>query len=369
MRILDRYISNSVISIFVSTILIFCFLYILIDVASNLSEIIDRKVPLNILLLYYSTFLPVIFIHTSPIACLLAVLLTFSRLNNNNEIIALRSSGLNFWRIAKPALSFALIVSALAFWVNERYVPQASANSEDIRNENIILQVDTERKKKADIKNLTFYGLKNRLFFIDSFDPNTYELKGITIIGQDDRQNMREKIVALEGVWTGIAWKFHQVQMTSFEESDGELKEKIKYYEFKLMDIKETPKDFLRQRLNVTSMNIQQLYSYINRFSHSGAVKALNNLKVDFYQKIAFPFRNIVIVLLGLPLVFMTERRKAATFTSIGIAIGIGFFYYVIEAVSIALGKGGAIAPLVSACFAPFIFCCIAFYLIRTKFA
>ncbi len=367
MRILDSYILKSIVIIFVSTIIVFAFLYILIDAAANLDELIRQKVGLDVLWQYYSSFFPIIFTQTAPIACLIATLLTLSRLNSHNEVIVLRSSGLNFWQITKPALCFGILVSTFIFWVNERFVPRATASSEQIRTDNIILKADKERKQ-ASIKNLTFYGLKNRLYFIDSFDPNTYELEGITIIGQDNKQNFQEKIVALKGQWTGIAWKFFKCQITSFNPNDLANPQQIKYYEEKLMDIKETPQDFIRQRINVTAMNIRQLYDYIKRFSNSGATKALNNLRVDLHQKIAFPFGNIVIILIGMPLALMTGRRKALTFTSLGISIAIGFFFYVFNAIGLALGKGGLFPPFLAAWLAPLIFLGMALHLIRTRF-
>ncbi len=368
MRIVERYIADSIFRIFASTVLVFCFLYVLIDLAANLSEIIDRKVPLDILLRYYSAFLPVILVQTSSIACLIATLFTYSQMNGNNEIIALRASGLNFWQLTKPALCFALVISAAVFWLNERYVPTATLSSEDIRNENIILKVDSDRKKKADIKNLTFYGLQNRLYFIDSFDAENYEIQGITILGQDPDQNVSEKIVALNGKWTGLAWKFFQCQITTFEPGHFTRPREVKFYPEKLMDIKETPQDFLSQRLNVTAMNIKQLAAYIQRFAGSGAAKALNNLRVDLHQKIAFPFATFVIVLVGLPLSMMVGRRKALTFTSLGIAVLIGFLFYVANAVGLAFGKGGLFPPVVSAWLAPGVFLLAAGVLIKLKF-
>ena len=316
MRIIDRYIARSIISIFFSTIFVFCFLYILIDMASNLDEILDRQVPWLILMEYYASFFPIILVQTSTISCLIAVLLTYSHLNTNNEAIVLRSSGLSFWQIIRPAIIFGLIVSAFIFWLNERYVPMATTQSRSIRNENIILAVDSQRKKQAKIKNLTFYGLKNRLFYIDSFDPDTFEMEGITIIGQYNNQNLKEKINALKGKWTGIAWKFYQCSISYFDSTNLASPEQYNYYEEKLLDIKETPQDFLRQRINVTSMNIRQLHEYINRFSDSGAVKAINNLRVDLHEKIAYPFGNLVVILVGLPLALMSGRRKAMTFTN-----------------------------------------------------
>ncbi len=368
MRIIERTISFSIFRIFFATIFTFCFLYILIDVAANLAEIIDRKVPWEILLKYYSSFFPIIIVQTSTIACLIGVLLTYSQMNSHNELIALRSAGVNFWRISRPAITFALLVSVFVFYLNEHFVPRASVSSEQIRNDNIILKADTERKKKDKIKNLPYYGLKNRLYFFDTFDPNTNEVQGVTIIGQDQQQRMSEKIVALNGKWTGVTWKFFQCQITTFDPNEINKPKEIKYFTEKIMDIKESPQDFLRQRLNVDAMNLQQLHSYIQRFSESGAAKALNNLRVDFHQKIAFPFATLVIVLVGLPLAMLTGRRKAVTFTSLGIAILIGFLYYVFNAVGLAFGKGGFFPPILAAWMAPLVFLMIATYLIQTKF-
>ena len=135
------------------------------------------------------------------------------------------------------------------------------------------------------------------------------------------------------------------------------------------MDIKETPNDFLRQRLDITAMNMQQLHEYIKRFKGSGAAKTINNLKVDFHQKITFPLRNIIIVLVGLPFALMSVgKRKAMTFTSIAIAMVIGFLYYVVDAVGLALAKGGGISPWEGAWLAPILFLIIALSVILKKF-
>jgi len=370
MRILDRYITKSIASIFIYTILIFCFLYILIDVTSQLDEFIDRKIPIDILVKYYISYFPIILSQPiSSVACLIAVLFTFSNLNNSNEIIAMRASGLSFWKITKPAILFGLIVSMMVFWVNERLVPQATEVTQKIRNENMVLLVDRLRKKREKIKNLTFYGLKNRLYFIDMFDPDTDELHGITIIEYDEDQNIKQKIIALKGIWTGLSWKFINCQIEIFSKTNLNTRLKIKVHEEKLMDIKETPNDFLQQRLNVSSMNILQLKDYIDRFSRSGATKALNNMRVDLHQKIAYPFGNFVIVLIGLPFALMIRSRKGGTFISIGVALILGFLYYVANAVALAFGKGGLFPPIISAWSVPLLFTIVAIVIIETDFS
>lgn len=369
MRILDRYILKDIIGIFLGTVVTFAFLFILIDTFANLEDFIEKKVPMDVIVQYYISFLPVVAVNTSTMACLIAVLFTYSQLNSNNEIVAARASGLNFWQITRPALIFALIVSAFVFLVNERFVPQSSLINEQIRDSQIKITAAQKGKGRPLIHNLTFYGMKNRLFFVDVFDPNTNEISGVTIIGHDKNQNLIEKILAAKGKWTGIAWKFLRCQITEYNSKLPNVPGEIRVYDEKLMDIRETPEDFMKQRLNITAMNLKQLRDYIKRFSGSGATKTVTNLQVDFHQKIAFPLRAFIIVLAGLPFVLIAaSKRKTAALASIAVALIIGFLYYVLDAVGLALGKGGGLPPMASAWLAPGIFLTAALIAIKSKF-
>ncbi len=368
MRILDRYITKSIFVIFFGTVFTFAFLFILIDSFGNLQDFIEKSVPLELIVQYYLAFLPTVIVQTSTMACLIAVLFTYSNLNTHNEIIAIRASGLNFWQITKPALIFSLFVAALVFLVNEKFVPQSSMISQEIKESKIKVVISEKDKGRPLIRNLTFYGLKNRLFFVDVFDPNTNDITGITIIGHDNKQNLIEKVAALKGHWTGIAWKFYNCQITSYNSLQPNIPGEIRIYGEKLMDIKESPRDFLRQRLDISAMNLKQLHDYIKRFSGSGAVKTINNLTVDYHQKMAFPLRNVVIILVGLPFALASGKRKAGTFASIAVALSIGFLYYVLDAVGLALGKGGGLPPWAGAWLAPTVFFIIGIIVIRRRF-
>jgi len=87
------------------------------------------------------------------------------------------------------------------------------------------------------------------------------------------------------------------------------------------------------------------------------------------HQKITFPLRNFVIVLIGLPFALMSVgKRKAMTFTSIAIALVIGFLYYVSDAVGLALAKGGALLPWEGAWMTPITFTLMAIFIILKNF-
>jgi lipopolysaccharide export system permease protein len=364
MRILDRYILKSVLSLFFSCLFTFLFLYIIIDVFSHLDEILKQKANLDMLGNYYLAYLPIIFVQVSPIACLLSTLYTFGSLNRNNELIAMRSSGLNIFQISRTVIMFGIIVSACVFWVNDRFVPSSMSSTEKIKAQ---MESGTKRAKEKGrevITNLSMYGLKNRLFFVNKFTLATNTMERIIILEHDEKQNITKKIVANKGVYKDGQWTFYQCITYHFDEN-VQIKEEPQYLEEEVMDIPETPYDFLHQMLLPDFMTISQLKDYMWRLSKSGATTVIRNLKVDLYQRFASPLTSIIIILLGIPFSMMM-RKRATGLSSVGLSIMVGFFYYVLNAVSVALGKAGIFMPALAVSLSHIIALISAIYLIQT---
>jgi len=347
MRILDRYILKSVIMLFLSCIFIFLFLYITIDLLTNLEDIIKFKVGIAMLIQYYLCFLPIMFIQVSPFACLLSTLYAFGKLNHDNEIIAMRSSGMSIIQISKTVIILGAMISLFAFWVNDRFVPQSLIMTEKIREQMWEGEKNRRLEKQNIIANLAMYGLKNRLYFINKFTATPGILEGITILEHDKEQNITKKIVANKGAFKDGLWEFQQCITYNFT-PDGKMIEEPHYFEKEIMAIPETPRDFANQKQRPSYMTIAQLEDYIWKFSKSGTSTIIRNLRVDLYEKFSMPFTNMIIILLGIPFSLMM-RKRATGLSSIGLSLMVGFLYYVLEAIAIALGKGGVLFPALAA--------------------
>lgn len=346
MRILDRYIFNSVVSIFSGCLFVFTFLYVIIDLFANLDMILKHKIGFGILNQYYLANLPLIFVQVVPIACLLSTLYTFAKLNRNNEIIALRACGLSIFQISKTVIILGFILSLAVFFVNDRFVPKSMVLTRKFKD-----QMETEyhkiRKKEPEvIKNFSMYGSKNRLFYAGSFSPSTKTMEGIVILEHDKKQNVAQKIMAQKGVFEKGLWRFYNCYTFIFDDNGQDIKEQ-KYLEQEIMSIPETPEDFLNQRERPEFMTIAQLNSYILKLTNNGAVNAAKNFQIDLYQRFTMPFTAVIITLLGIP--FSLKIRKRVTgISSLGVSIMLGFLYYVLNAISIASGKAGFLPPIIS---------------------
>lgn len=362
MRILDRYILKSAVTVFLTCFLAFLFLYIVIDIFANLNDILKQHVSMEILRPYYLSYIPVIFVQLAPIACLLATLYTFGKLNRDNEIIAMRSSGLSILQISQTVIIFSILISLAVFFVNDKFVPDSWSLNQKMRNRIGVDAKAMQEKEKEAVKNLSMYGLKNRLFFINRFIIATNTMEGIVVLEHNQQQSLTRKIVAGKGVYQDGLWRFYQVITYDFD-ANGQIKEEPRYAEEEIMPISETPREFLNQRKNPEFMNISQLSNYIWRLSKSGASTVLINLKVDLYQRYMMPITSLIMVLIGVPF-SLRMKKRATSLSAMGLAMTVGFLYYVLNAISIALGKSGVLAPFLAASLSHLVVFLISLYFI-----
>jgi lipopolysaccharide export system permease protein len=362
MRILDRYIIQSVFVVFLTCLFSFLFLYIIVDAVAFLADILKQKTDPWLLAQYYFSYLPIIFVKVSPFSCLLATLYTFGKLNRNNEVIAMRAAGLSIMQITKTVIIFGAVVSLVVFWVNDRFVPSSVSMTKKIRDQ-IEGYANKPRSGEPDaISNLSMYGSDNRLFFVNKFTLSRSAMEGIIIFEHDRHQEISRKIIATSAVFKDKKWTFYQA-LTYDLDMNGQLKGDPRYAEEEVMNIPETPRDFLNQRQRPDSMTIAQVSDYIRKLSTSGAITAVRNLRIDLYQKFTDPLTSLLIIILAIPFSLRVKKRSGGL-ASLGLSIVMGFLYYVLNAVGIALGKGGIIMPMLSVSISHIIIFLTSLYLI-----
>ena len=360
MLILDKYLIKHFFKSFFSSLLVFIFLYIIIDIFASLQEIINNHPPFAKVAEYYLYSIPTFFAQISSIAALLATLFTLGNFNQSNEIIAMRSTGLSVYQIIRPLIAFGLVLSLGIFLLNETVIPQTQKTSRMIKK----FYIDKAAEGSSDqaIENVAVYGFDNRLFFINKLYPKSNIIEGLTILENDAQQNVKSKIYAEKAVWRNNRWVLYQCFIYHLD-NDKKIKGEPLYFSDTTFKMEETPLDFMQHNVPVENMNIRELSNYITRLSQSQETSTVKRLKVDLYQKTSFPFTNLIVILLGIPSSIII-RRRAIAFSSIGLCLGISFIFYVSFAVSIALGKGGALPPFFSAWISHVLFGGLALYFI-----
>jgi lipopolysaccharide export system permease protein len=300
---------------------------------------------------------PTVFIQTAPIGCLMAMIYTIGKLNYNNELIAMRSSGLSIYKIVTPLFIVGLMISLLTFLISEKVLPTTQQLSDTIKTK----YIDKKTNVEEVIKNFAIYGFNNKQIFINSFNAKTNQIDGLTILEHDKRQNVISKTYANKVNWQNNAWVADQYLLYKFDNYNHVTDSY--YLENYTLNIEETPRDLLKQRQKINYMNSRELYNYISRLSGSGADTTLRYMWLEYYQKIVSNFTCLIMIFIGLPCA-ITIRRKAVGFSSVGISVLVALLYYVLLAVSIALGKNNVFPMLASVLITPALFILASIFIV-----
>ncbi len=124
MRLLTRYIVRELILPFIFALGIIVFILFINFFLRAVDRFLGKGLDLLTILEYLFLNLAWIVALAVPMAVLISTLMAFGRLSEDNEINALRSSGISFLTILRPALLFGGSVCLLLIFFNTRILPE-----------------------------------------------------------------------------------------------------------------------------------------------------------------------------------------------------------------------------------------------------
>lgn len=338
MKIIDRYLVTELIKPFLLGIAGFVLIMTTDLLFTFVDMIINKGIPAwaIIQLVFYK--LPAIMVLTFPVSFLFAASIVLGRLTKDNELAAMRTSGLSFIRISAPILVAAVLVSILAFFNNEAIVPMANKVSDRIIRQIIYKQPTIEIKEQ-----IFFKDNMNRFFYVQRVDPKKNTLGNIMIYDLNAAKFPRV-ITAISAKAVGSTWALENGTVHSYDESG-----KINYEAaFKTMNIavQESISSFSDQK-TTDEMNSAELKKLISSLNMGGV--STNSLKTDLYLKYSIPITTLVFALLAIPL--SMPSKVAGKSWGFALSVIIMFSFYVFASVFRSMGRGGMVYPIVAAWF------------------
>ncbi|MFH1062393.1 MAG: LPS export ABC transporter permease LptG [Candidatus Omnitrophota bacterium] len=359
MKIIREYILGEFLKPFIACFVLFISLSWIIDLFDHLDEVVEAKVPMFVLCDYYFSMTPFIFVNISPIIIILATIFTLSTLNRHNEIMAIKAIGVNLWSIIWIFLCFGILMSGLSFGVNELVKPDSYLHSISLQEQ--YFKPSANKEKNNVMTDITLYGSKNRIFIVNSYDTKRQQISNITISENNNKNQLSRQLVAKKAQWVEGFWIFYDCIITEYE--NGVVKSEPVHYDERIELIDEKPKDFARSDLQPDLMSYWQLKKYIRRLKASG-FKANKEL-VIFYNKLAFPLANFIIIFFAVPFT-LTRERSGNLFLGVALSIFISFSYWGTNALCLSLGKIGILSPLLSAWITNIVFLFVGIWLIES---
>lgn len=336
LRIIPLYLSREFLRTFCLCLLFLWTLALLIDFFDRLDDFIRQDANITSVLRYFFFKAPLFVSQMAPAAALTGSLLSLSLLSRNRELLALKACGVSTLQIARPLLLAATLLSAGVWGWSEFVVPPSFHKARVINAEEI--------KKKPftaffDERGFWYHG-ENAFYHIEHFDQRAGILSGLTVYRLDGQFQVHSLVEISRAVWKDRQWACDSFQEKNLSSVTSPTLQVCNSF------LRETPDDFAIVALEAEEFSSHQLHQYILDLRRKGLDTTV--YQVDLYLKGALPIATLAMTLLGLSLA-VPGAKQLTLATSLGLALVIGFGYWVLLALSVSLGHSGALSPFLSA--------------------
>ncbi len=338
----NRYIFKEMIPPYTMNLLFFIFVFLMRQILEITNVIVNYQVSFMAFFLMLAYSMPYFLAYIIPMSVMMSVLLTFLRLSNDNEIVALKASGISIYHLLSPVILFsilnALLTAYMAIygipWGQEAYKQMALNVVQS--NFNVGLK---ERQFNDSFDGVMFY--VNKIDFKDNSLGDIYiedqrnEGFSTTIISPKGRIfNGEDKLSFILSLYNGVInqvnLKSRAVHSTRFDTYDLQL------------DLKNAVKNMRKKKRNEKEMHLTELVAFLK--TEKTKTKKYYSVWVEFHKKFSIPFACVALGILAVPLgVQSSSTRKSA-----GLGIGLIAFlmYYLLLSAGLVFSEAGNISPV-----------------------
>jgi len=357
-KILDRHIFINVTGTFLFGIALFMALLLAMDLLEQLIKMIAEKgVPAIMAVQIFALRIPSMLVYAFPMSVLLGILLVFNQMSSDSEMVAIRAGGISFVRIVAPTVAFALVITALTFWISNNFAPFANKQAAHL------YEVALHSIKKSDpvsyphIQNgaidysiqcadldmttltmhkvtLTFFtkGIPSYMVYAESgyWKPKEGHWRLSNAYPYDVRENNKS---------------FRMTPLNANSELD------IKTH---VLQVMVSPFDLANAKQSTDDMTVRELQVYIDqKITQNTTEPNADNAKevgidrMALAKRFATPFYCLVFALIAAPLGLRHHRTSSAM--GLGISLLILFAFYFSNVYLSTFGESGRLTPTLAA--------------------
>ncbi|MBN2144807.1 MAG: LptF/LptG family permease [Candidatus Aureabacteria bacterium] len=330
MRLLYRYIISELLTPFLLSLTVLTSIILMTKILNIADLLLDKNVKPQTLFEVTGSIALYLLGITLPLAFLISILICFSRLSNENEILALRGGGINISKIAFPVFLMGSVLFGLSYYLHGEILPRADWKSVMAIYDLSQFSPSTFLQEKVWME-----GLGNSSIYIKNIQENNH-VKNIAIRQVIPGYSIPREILADSGKYSYDP----QTQKLSFilydahvDQPAGDSKRFLridcKTYSLALSV---TDKDFSKPKKRAYHLTFNELDSQISETPKNQI--DYRYLVYEKHSRIALAFASLVFFMLGFPL--SVRLQSSAKSASLTIGSVLGLLWYIL----LLLGKG-----------------------------
>src|SRR6266571_2878648 len=351
-----RYVFLEVIS---PTLLGLC-VYVLVFVMNALFELAelaikkDLSVRSVVTILFY--YLPRVLEMTIPMAILLGVLVGIGRLSTDSEVIAMRASGVSYWKILYPVLCVGV-----AGWMISSFLILGVEPGANYKRRQVFSRLMYSTDMRREIKPRVFFeDIPGMLLYADEVREGGDFLEKVFLYQSEEGGKELVTVARRSQIeydkQTGIARFYLESGVTHSTTPTDADSYQVSSFE-KQMIVKEPDESFrlrssLLNRPAPRNYHEQSLSDLTLSIVHAGTIdhaetraRMIGNILAIMHERFALPVACLVFAILGVPLGVMNRRGgRASGFT---LSIGISMIYWILFLAGQNFVSQGKLSPYV----------------------
>lgn len=342
MKILQRYVLRELLMPFLLCFAVLSFIFMAGYLVKAADMIIGRGVPFTQTFYVLLLVLPSILSYTAPMSLLTGVLIVFGSFSQNNEVRAMKASGVHPLQFMMPPLLVGLALSILMFIFNDQVGPPARFEMRRVTKRMIM------QHPMALIEPGRFVKISSGILFLAKRVEGD-SMKDVVAHEGVDSENPVRTIVAESGKIemdpTSGQLELHLFNGTVSEsEGDGIQSVQFKTYKFPTLDEDDIRKMVKKKKDMTLAELLVEISEFIADVSGNADKKGKRELWNVFHERISFSFGSLVFAFIGIPMALVVKRGEVVI--SFGISMAATCLYYVLFAVAQTIAMHGHLPPM-----------------------
>jgi lipopolysaccharide export system permease protein len=350
-RLLDRYLLRELLVPLGYCLGGFLVFYVAFDLIFQINRFLDAHLIFWDIVEYYVVTLPELMVEqVLPVSLLLALLYTTTNHSRYNELTAMRAAGISLWRLSAPYFAIGALFGLAVFLIGEFWLSPADTKSKEIMQRRV-----SDPGQRDDATKLTFSNPStHRDWNMDRFNRHTSEILNLKLKTVLPDGSI-ETVYATRALYRGGLWLLDNT--VTWIQRTNDLAPTVLHTNAELsFKLPETPA-WIRSEIKFNTMraadaakgpqfSMREIGDYLHLHSQVEPDKKAR-LLTQWQAGLARPFTCLAVVLIALP--FGARAGRHNVFVGVASSIFICFGYFILQKISLALGLGGYLPPVLAA--------------------
>ncbi len=322
----------------------FTFVFTMTSILQFTQYIVNYDISVLTLLLMLIFSLPSYLIFVVPISVMIAVLFTFLRMSNDNEIVALKAGGFSIFRLLPPVMLFCFFAFLLTVVLTVFGVPWGTSSLKSLTNSVAVSNPKIGFKERTFIDSFDGY-----MLHFDKMDFKRDQMEGIYIEDRRSEDAVTIVVAPTGKIVKGLNETTFYLRLLNGTINRASLENRSVHsisfdiYDLRLEIDKPSGSGKGKRRKRAGEMYWDELRDYIKETTIKD--KQYTRALMEFYGKLSIPVACFVLGFLAMPLGIQVKSIKRSS----GVGLSLVFFllYYILLSVGWGFSGSGYYPPLI----------------------